>query len=47
MKKLTKTSRRNYLTYALVILAFVILQIMSSTGSISSSLKGMLVPICA
>lgn len=47
MKKLTKTSRRNYLTYALVILAFVILQVMSGMGAITSSLKGMLVPICA
>jgi branched-chain amino acid transport system permease protein len=47
LKKLSKTSRRNYLTYALVVLAFVILQILSGTGSISSSLKGMLVPICA
>jgi len=47
LKKLSKTSRRNYLTYVLVVLAFVILQILSSTGSISSSLKGMLVPICA
>lgn len=47
LKKLNKTSRRNYLTYALVVLAFVILQILSGTGSISSSLKGMLVPICA
>ena len=47
LKKLSKTSRRNYLTYALVVLAFLILQILSSTGSISSSLKGMLVPICA
>ncbi|WP_207645611.1 branched-chain amino acid ABC transporter permease [Oscillibacter sp. PC13] len=47
LKKLSKTSRRNYLTYALVILAFVLLQILSGTGSISSSLKGMLVPICA
>ena len=44
-KNLSKTSRRNYLTYGLVILAFVILQAMS--GSLSSSLKGMLVPICA
>lgn len=47
LKKLSKTSRRNYLTYVLVVLAFVILQILSGTGSISSSLKGMLVPICA
>ena len=45
--KLNKTTRRNYLTYALVILAYAILQILGSTGSLSSSLKGMLVPICA
>ena len=47
MKKRTKTSRRNAFTYALVILAFAILQSMSAAGAISSSLKGMLVPICA
>ena len=47
MKKLSKTSRWNFITYAVVILAFVIFQVMSSTGSISSSMKGMLVPICA
>ena len=45
--KLNKTARWNYLTYLLVILAYVILQVLGSTGSISSSLKGMLVPICA
>ena len=49
MKKrnLSKTTRRNFLTYALVILAFAILQALGSAGAISSSLKGMLVPICA
>ena len=47
MKKLTKTSRRNFATYGLVILAYIILQAMTATGSISSSMKGMLVPICA
>ena len=45
--KLNKTARWNYLTYLLVILAYVILQVLGSAGSISSSLKGMLVPICA
>ena len=45
--KLNKTTRRNYLTYLLVILAYVILQALGSAGAISSSLKGMLVPICA
>ena len=42
-----KTKRRNFLTYGFVILAYIILQSMVSAGSISSSLKGMLVPICA
>ena len=44
-KTLGGTNRRNYLTYALVILAYVILQ--AAQGALSSSLKGMLVPICA
>ena len=45
--KLNKTTRWNYLTYLLVILAYVILQVLGSAGAISSSLKGMLVPLCA
>ena len=50
MKKkitLTKYTRSSFLTYGLVIAAYVILQSMVLTGSITSSLKGMLVPICA
>ena len=43
--KNNKTTRKNFLTYGLVVLAYVILQAMQ--GSLSSSLKGMLVPICA
>ena len=45
--RLSKTSRTNYLTYLMVIAAYVILQIMGSGGMLSSSLKGQLVPICA
>lgn len=45
--RLSKTSRSNYLTYLLVIVAYVILQIMGNGGMLSSSLKGQLVPICA
>ena len=45
MKINNKTFRRNALTYALVAAAYVVLQMMQ--GSLSSSLKGMLVPICA
>ena len=47
MKKLSKYSRKSFLTYALVILAYAILQGMNATVGLSSSLKGMLVPICA
>ena len=47
MKKINRNSRRNFITYGLVIVAYVILQSMVSSGSITSSLKGMLVPICA
>ena len=43
--KLNKTTRKNFATYGVVILAYVLLQVMK--GSLSSSLKGMLVPICA
>lgn len=47
MRKISKTTRSNSLTYIFVIAAFIVLQVMSDTGSISSSLKGQLVPICA
>ena len=51
MKTLQNTFRRSSLknaaTYILVLAAYVIFQVMSSTGAISSSMKGMLVPICA
>ncbi len=49
MKKLriSRASRSNFLTYGAVILAFVIMQVLSSAGALSSSLKGQLVPICA
>ena len=47
MKKVNKATRKNFLTYALVIAAYGVLQSMVSSGSISSAMKGMLVPICA
>ena len=45
--KLNKSSRKNILTYGVVITAFIIMQIIAKGGHLSSSLKGMLVPICA
>ncbi len=49
MKKLrlNKTSRTNFLTYGMVVVLFVVLQIMSGGGMLSSTMKGQLVPICA
>ena len=46
-RKLSKTAKKDYLTYAVVLAAFIVMQILSSTGSLSSTLKGQLVPICA
>ena len=46
MKKMNKTVRRNALTYSGVILAYIIMQSLSSTGHISSTLSGLQVPFC-
>ena len=46
MKKIKKTTRQDFITYAFVILAFVILTVMGEAGMLSRSLKGQLVPIC-
>lgn len=45
-KNMNKTKRSNLITYAIVIVAFVVMQTLSSTGSISSLLTGLLVPLC-
>ena len=47
MKKMSRTSRMNFATYGVVILAYLIMQGLIFSGSMSSSLKGMLIPICA
>lgn len=46
MKKLNKTTKNNIITYAIVLIAFVICQVLMSSGKMSSSLKGWLVPVC-
>ena len=46
MKKFTNTTRRNFITYGGVILAYVIMQVLSSAGFVSNSLAGQLIPIC-
>ncbi len=46
MKNLSKTNRTNLITYIMVIAAFVIVQALVSSGNLSNSLTGQLVPIC-
>lgn len=46
MKKLKKTTVQDFITYAGVVLIYIIVSVMMSKGMISRSLKGQLVPIC-
>ena len=48
MKKLfpKKSTRKNFITYAFVIAAFLLFQILNATGGLSATLSGQLVPIC-
>ena len=48
MKKIlkNKNSRTNFVTYGVVIIAFVVLQILSMLGLLSRSVQGYLVPAC-
>ena len=47
LKEYMQRNRTNLLTYGLVIVGFLAMQIMGSAGMLSSSVKGFLVPICA
>lgn len=42
-----KTTRNNFITYGVVILIYIVMQILTASGSISSTMQGLLVPICA
>ncbi len=44
---MSKTTRKNIITYAMVTIAFIIMTVLNSSGSLSNSLAGQLVPICA
>lgn len=46
IKNMNKTVKSNAITYAIVILAFIVVQSMVSTGNITSLMKGLLVPLC-
>ena len=44
--KFDKRARQSLITYAMVIIAFVVVQILMATGSMTSLMKGLLVPLC-
>ncbi len=46
MKKITKTQRQTYITFAMVIAFWAIVEVMINTGHISNLMNGLLVPIC-
>lgn len=45
--KMKKTTLQDTITYALVIVLFVVFQLLQSTGNLTRALSGQLVPICA
>ncbi len=44
---LSREKRMNWITYAVVIVAFLLLTVLKDAGLLKSSMRGMLVPICA
>ena len=47
IRNMDKTTRSNLITYGIVIVAFLVMQGLSSAGAVSSSTQGQLVPITA
>lgn len=46
LKKMKETTKNQLITYAMVVIVYVIAQIMVATGSLSSLMQGLLVPLC-
>lgn len=47
MKKMNKTTKNNLITYLIVIVIYIVVQALVMSGSVSSLLQGLLVPLCA
>lgn len=47
MKKLSKTTKSSFITYGIVVVGLAAGQLWSASGSMSSLMKGLLVPLCA
>lgn len=46
LKNMSRHTRKNLVTYAIVVVAFVVVELLALTGILSNSLQGQLVPIC-
>ncbi|MBR2561649.1 MAG: branched-chain amino acid ABC transporter permease, partial [Eubacterium sp.] len=42
----SKTSRNDFITYAMVVILFVVVEILMHMGLLNSQLQGLLVPLC-
>lgn len=47
IKNLVKSKNNSWLTYAVVVIAYVLMSVLRASGGLSSKMTGMLVPICA
>ena len=47
MKKISPSARNGFINYAIVVAFFIVFQVLLSTGNLSSSFTGQLIPICA
>ena len=46
MNQVSKISKKGYVIYGMVILAYLVMQLLVQTGSLSSLMTGLLVPLC-
>ena len=46
MKKIARNTKKNLITYGIVIAAYIVISILVSTGSVSYLFQGPLVPMC-
>lgn len=46
LKNMNKTTKNNYITYGIVLAAFLLVQLLQVTNNLSSLMKGLLVPLC-
>ncbi len=45
-QNMKKTTRSNFITYSIVIVAYIVMTLLSSMGALSSLMEGLLVPLC-